>query len=476
MSAAATPARRLLALLEEERSLETRPGDEVRADLAALGIDLDGPVRLARRMAERGPDPAATLLDAVIEDEAAEADIAAVEAADIDQIRARLQTGTVAAVTAEAQRRAGAQSNVVGIDRRRRGAVWAWTGSIVGMAACALIVVAVWWPSSDPVPSPAAVMVERFAPESPAVGRMAAERSPDASAAASLAAGPIGAPEAASPDATADVADPDSLEPPAPEQPVAPSRDDLAGMESRLGAAATPSPDMPVEADAAGRTEAEGAMGSAGIATSEAIPLAIEDIDDSFVPPPPPSTPAERRPLGDLAMEMPAETGAESAATTPTRVEIPSIEDLIASLPGGSAGSMRGLRVDDGPPAAVRSQEVADLPHVVADLALFVPWEPDLGQIRKDAVLVMADDALQNGIGDWPGAVLGRRADALRIADGMAIQALMTLRSGGSDRDTILVRNQSALPPLADESLRPLLVRWFGDRASDFALISLPDR
>ena len=499
MSAAATPARRLLALLEDERSLETRPGDEIRADLAALGIDPDGPIRLARRLAERGPDPAATLLDAVIEDEAAEADIAAVESADIDQIRARLQTGTIATVTAEAQRRAGMQSNVVGI-KRRRSAVWAWTGSIVGMAACALIVVAVWWPSSDLAPVPAAIVVERAVPESSAVGRIAPDRSPDASAAASLAAGPVGAPEAASPNATADVADPDPSEPPAPERPEARS-------EGRLGAAATPTPDstaaasqpamralseepvqpqlrsriapgadMPAEADAAGRTEAEDAMGAAGIVPRGAIPPATEDLDESVVPPLPPSTPAERRPLGDRAMELPSETGAQSAATTPTRVEIPSIEDLIASYSGGSAGAMRGIRMDVGPPGSVRSPEVADLPYVVADLALFVPWEPDLGEIRMDALLVMVDDALQNGIGDWPGAVLGRRADALRMADGMAIHALMTLRSGASDRDTILVRKQTTLPPLADESLRPLLVHWFGDRASEFALIMLPDR
>jgi len=501
MSAAATPARRLLALLEEERSLETRPGDEIRADLAVLGIDPDGPVRLARRLAERGPNPAATLLDAVIEDEAAEADIAAVESADIDQVRARLQTGTVATVTAEAQLRAGTQSNVVGIGRRRRSAVWAWTGSIVGMAACALIVVAVWWPSPDLAPLPAATVVERAAPESLAVGRIAAERSPDASAAAGLASGPIGEPEAAPPDATADVVASDPSEPPAAERIAAPSADDRARSEDRLGVAAIPTPDsasvasqpavrdlseepgrpqlrsriapgpaVPAEADA------EDSVGSAGAARREAIPVPIEDLDESFVPLPPPSTPAARRPLGGLAVEMPTETGAESAATTPTRVEIPSIEQLAESLPRGSAGSMRGLRVDVAPPGSVQSPEVADLPYVVADLALFVPWEPDLDEIRMDALLVMVDDALQNGIGDWPGAVLGRRADALRIADGMAIHALMTLRSGASDRDAILVWKQTALPPLADESLRPLLVHWFGDRASDFALITLPDR
>ena len=489
MSAAATPARRLLALLEEERSLETRPAEEIHADLAALGVDPDGPIRLARRMAERGPDPAAALLDAVIEDEVAEADIAAVESADIDQIRARLQTGTVAAVTAEAQRRAGTQTNVVGIHRRRRGAVWAWTGSIVGMAACALIVVAVWWPSSDLAPSPSVMLVERAAPESPAAERIAAGRSPEA---------------------TADFADPDPSEQPAPGPAVAPSGDDRARLEGGLGAAVTPPPeltaaapqpamralseepvrpqlrsriapgaDMPAEADAAGRTEAEDAMGSAGIAPRAAIPLAIEDLDESFdppLPPLPPSTPAERRSLGDLALEMPTEAGAESAATTPSRVEIPSIEDLIVSFSSGSAGSMRGLRVDVGPPGPVLSPEVAELPYVVADLALFVPWQPDLGEIREAALLVMADDALQNGIGDWPGAVLGRRADALRIADGMVIHALMTLRSGGSDRDTILVRKQTTSPPLADESLRPLLVHWFGNHASAFALIRLPDR
>ena len=176
MSAAATPARRLLAMLEEERSLETRPLDEILADLQAHGVDAAGPIRLARRLAESNAGPAAALLGAVIEDEAAEAEIAALEAAPIDDVRDQLDVGTVAAVAASAKRRGGAQSNVVGL-RRRRGTTWAWAGSLIGMAACVLIVVTAWWPPSElmsPSPDIASVEVRAARPEAPATAPLAA--------------------------------------------------------------------------------------------------------------------------------------------------------------------------------------------------------------------------------------------------------------------------------------------------------------
>ncbi len=146
MTSGRDPARRLLALLDDERTIETRPAADVRADLAAHGVDPAPAIALARRLASERASPASVLLDAVVDDEATEDDVGRLETAPIAEVRGAVPAGTAASVAAGAGLRAGRPSNVVGIRRARsRRLVLGWTGSLAGIAAC-LVVLAVVWP------------------------------------------------------------------------------------------------------------------------------------------------------------------------------------------------------------------------------------------------------------------------------------------------------------------------------------------
>lgn len=491
MSAAVTPARRLLALLAEESSLETRPRDGIDADLAALGIDSAGTIRLARRVAEQNPGPATALLGAMIEDESAEAEIAALESADIEDVRSRLQAGTVASVTAEAQRRAGKQSNVVGISRPRRGAVWAWTGSLVGMAACALIVVAVWWPPSELLSSPevleavvsAPVLAERRAASSDSAPLLADGSAPSNTPPGAFdAAPPAPEPEAAAMDATPEPSPMESLAvaPPSDRERLQSPLSGETGNAalSRLGPvspASEPEPG-PLE-EKLGEPEAErDAPGAGNVATVSPEDPAPTDSRATIVPPLPPPTPAERQSLAnslaaDEATASAADVGEDSAAEGASI--LPMTAAPTQDTAGARAENYRGRVVDPARPG--RGLAVLAESLRVVDVLMVDPISADLQAILMPEAGIMQFDGNRADVGPSPGDISDRLAAARRTADGRPILALLTLQSAGIMFDAVLVRRDGGLPMPAG-SARLLLDHWFGDRAGEFALIALPPR
>jgi hypothetical protein len=103
----------------DEQAIETEPIAEVRADLAALGLDSTRAIALARRLAAGAATPAVRLLGRIGEAEESDDEIGWLEKADIAALRRDLAEGATAVAIANAQRAAGGQSAVVGLRRRR---------------------------------------------------------------------------------------------------------------------------------------------------------------------------------------------------------------------------------------------------------------------------------------------------------------------------------------------------------------------
>lgn len=131
---------RSLAALDDRASIETRPLDAIRVDLKALGIDPEASIGLARQRALERSRPADRLLARLDEGRALDAEIEALEKADIADVRGNVQAGAAASIAGDAQRRAGLPSNVTAFKRRGR-RFWGWGGSMVGIAACLLLFV-----------------------------------------------------------------------------------------------------------------------------------------------------------------------------------------------------------------------------------------------------------------------------------------------------------------------------------------------
>ena len=138
-----TPAERLLAMLEDEQAFETLPADDVRADLDAVGVDPAHCIAFARALAGGTDSPGGQLLGAIDLAEDAADEIARLESADIDAVRAQIPGASAAAIAAEARRRAGEDSNIVAIGPRRRSRILRWGGPAAGIAASVLLVVVV---------------------------------------------------------------------------------------------------------------------------------------------------------------------------------------------------------------------------------------------------------------------------------------------------------------------------------------------
>ncbi len=138
-----TPAERLLALLEDEPALETLPADDVRAGLDAVGVDPARCVAFARALAGGTESPGGRLLGAIDLAEDEEDEIARLESADIEAVRARIPGASAAAVAAEARRQAGEDSNIVAMKPRARSRILRWGGPAAGIAASLLVVAVV---------------------------------------------------------------------------------------------------------------------------------------------------------------------------------------------------------------------------------------------------------------------------------------------------------------------------------------------
>jgi len=135
-------ARRLLALLVDEQAIETEPIAEVRADLAALGLDPARVIGLARRLAASAASPAVALFGRIAEAEESDDEIRRLEHADIAAVRRGLEEGATAAAIANAQRAAGRDLNVVGLRRRRsRRLLYGMCGVAAALAASLVLVV-----------------------------------------------------------------------------------------------------------------------------------------------------------------------------------------------------------------------------------------------------------------------------------------------------------------------------------------------
>ena len=152
MSADRTRVRALLAAgLDDAASIETRPIDEIRAELARMGVDPTASIRLAQSVADgRSKVDSRSKIGQSSgipfgENRAVRGRRCrdrCLETADIDEVRASLPAGITASATAAAERRSGRSSKVVGL-KKRRGSVLGWGGSLAGIAACILLFIAI---------------------------------------------------------------------------------------------------------------------------------------------------------------------------------------------------------------------------------------------------------------------------------------------------------------------------------------------
>lgn len=137
-----TPAERLLSMLEEAGAVESLPVAEVREELAVLGIDPARSIAFAKSLARDGGSPGGRLMGALLAGEEEDEEIARIESADIEDVRAHIPHAAAAAIAAEARRKAGIDDNLVGLDakRRKRRRLIVWGGPLAGIAASFLIV------------------------------------------------------------------------------------------------------------------------------------------------------------------------------------------------------------------------------------------------------------------------------------------------------------------------------------------------
>ena len=471
MTVATTPARRLLALLEDEQALENRPLEDVLADLDAHGVDAGAAIRLARQLAERNRGPAAALLGAVIEDEAAEAEIAALETASIDEVRERLDAGTVAAIAAEAKRRAGLPSNVVGL-RRRRSAAWTWAGSLVGMAACALIVVAVWWPADERIaPAPAVTLMEVAPPpadlaveaEAPPTQRDVARTAPQALSGLS---GADGGGQSALAPATVTVEEP-------PVEPIRRGAPTERAQSPDAEAPAAVAEVRPLDAPEAAvaeptrRTGGLTAVPADGDATRDTAAAAATRPEPPL-PPRPPGRAAAPAPAVGMTADAPAERSAiaagdmgEAAGTARSEVGVVASEDWIGRLEAGVPE--RGLAVAPLP-AEQAAPAVSIIEFQIID-PLIMP---------SQAVPAFAQDRVERGLSVAPPT--DRLAEVLAAAAGRHLVALVTVREAAEVYDSVIVLRDPAAEGPPPGARDPVLVMVYGDRAEVFERIRLPPK
>jgi len=124
----------------DEQALETEPIAEVRADLAALGLDPARSVALARRLATGAASPAAALLEKIAQAEDDDDEIDRLEQADLAAIRQRLGAEGAASAVAHAQRAARPEAKVVPLRRRRR-LIYGMSGLAAALAASLVLIV-----------------------------------------------------------------------------------------------------------------------------------------------------------------------------------------------------------------------------------------------------------------------------------------------------------------------------------------------
>src|SRR5262249_27963841 len=113
---------------------------EVRADLAALGVDPVGSITLARRQATGASSPAAALLDKIARAEDDDDEINRLEQADLAAVRQRVGAEGAASAVAHAQRAGRPEAKVVPLRRRRR-LIYGLSGLAAALAASLVLIV-----------------------------------------------------------------------------------------------------------------------------------------------------------------------------------------------------------------------------------------------------------------------------------------------------------------------------------------------
>lgn len=143
---------RSIAALDDQASIESRSLEAITADLAKLGIDPKASIMAARKRASERSTPAERLLARLDDGEAIDAEIEALENADLGDIQSNTPTDIAATAIARAKQQAGLPTragpptqpglpaNVTTLKRPGR-RYWGWGSSIVGIAACLLLFV-----------------------------------------------------------------------------------------------------------------------------------------------------------------------------------------------------------------------------------------------------------------------------------------------------------------------------------------------
>lgn len=133
---------RMMVALDDADAIEIRPIEAVNADLERLGVDPGGCIALARSLSQSTKTPAGRLLDRLEKADEIAAEINALEKAGIDEVRTAVPEGTAAAIAADARRQAGQSSNITSFKRRRFPVLGAGS-SLMAIAACLVLFIAV---------------------------------------------------------------------------------------------------------------------------------------------------------------------------------------------------------------------------------------------------------------------------------------------------------------------------------------------
>lgn len=129
----------LAAAFDDADAIETRPIEEVRAELAALGVDPAVSIRLAEKLRSGGESPATRLLNKLERLDDVDAEIEAFETGDIDDLGTNLPTDQAELVQVS-QSPGGASRRTGGAGRV---SFLGWGGSLIGIAACLFLYIAV---------------------------------------------------------------------------------------------------------------------------------------------------------------------------------------------------------------------------------------------------------------------------------------------------------------------------------------------
>jgi hypothetical protein len=473
-------ARRLLARLVDEQAIETEPIAEVRADLAALGLDSTRAIALARRLAAGAPSPAVRLLGRIGGAEESDDEIRRLEQADIAALRRDLAEGATAVAIANAQRAAGGQSTVVAMRRRRPRRLFYGLGSVaVALAASIVFYVGLstdrfQYSDRDKV-SASGTATETATPAQDEIGYLRAPATPAAEPSLpqeSTSTEVAGADSPAQPEPQTDAEAAGSLQ-----------SQSVAGTSASPGEQSVTAPSSQIALGGARPEENEQEAGrglqalNQPAASATPLPTVLPD-DASAVAKSKTEADAaqERRRAAELEglnqfrvdpSEQQAAQGESTAspATAPDQAELKMTRDELAAAlkQKGNAGSGSALSKQQAPAqqqpasetadvaAAPKKQEAAKSNQQTQTLSAAAPTratsakpppfgltEPVVALLIVDPKLVPADLKQR----DYPkGDLRARLDDARFLAGGRAIAALVTLRIEKRTVDAIIIQD-----------------------------------